>query len=177
MTTTSNPAYRPQYNQRVRLLRVARDPGEPNYEMPSPQAVVGDVVTAIRTLTPPTGFHAVDAGCLWINHWGGANCMEHMEKYGKLCGTAGEWGVGGDMIDDDTEKQIQWSNAATEHVAFQRCSELAFERAASEFRKGNDQIAEAIRRLARDIDLLRDDAAKRLQVFSDVAAAKRAEKR
>jgi hypothetical protein len=80
------------------------------------------------------------------------------------------------MIDKYTEKQIQWNNAATEHAAFQRCAELAFERAAAEFRKGNDQIAEVIRRLARDIDLLCDDAAKRLQVFIDAAAAKRAEK-
>jgi hypothetical protein len=91
MTTTSNPAYRPQFNQRVRLLRVARLPGDPDQPTPSPQAAVGDVVTVIRTRTPPDRFHAGDAGCLWINHWGGENCMEHMEKYGRLCGTAGEW--------------------------------------------------------------------------------------
>jgi hypothetical protein len=91
LTTSSNPAYRPAFNQRVRLLRVARDPGDPAQPMPSPQAAVGDVVRVIRTITPPTGFHGGEPGCLWIKHWDGANSMEHMAKYGKLCGTAGEW--------------------------------------------------------------------------------------
>jgi hypothetical protein len=81
------------------------------------------------------------------------------------------------MTDEEIENKLQWTTVASEHATLQRVVELAFDRAATAYRRGDDVTAATVRQLARDIDLLRDDAAKRLRVFIDEATGKRTGKR
>jgi hypothetical protein len=77
------------------------------------------------------------------------------------------------MTDEEIENRLRWTAAASEHATLQRVVELAFDRAAAAYRRGDDATATYVRQLARDIDLLRADAEKRLQVFIDAAINER----
>jgi hypothetical protein len=60
------------------------------------QAIVGDVVTVFRLITPPTGFYNDEPGCLWIRHWGGSNAT--ITPGTRDTGTAGIW----ELVQDET---------------------------------------------------------------------------
>lgn len=58
------------------------------------QAAYGDVVEVIRTVTPPTGFHNDEEGCLWLEHRGGSSAVPgdpDRRHERRNVGTVGVW--------------------------------------------------------------------------------------